>query len=54
MLQFLCLQMCVYSGSAVPHGGSGDRHLVTVPQEVVGDRLPWGGEGQGEGGVLTA
>ena len=29
----------------------GDRHLVTVPQEVVGDRLPWGGERQGGGGV---
>ena len=24
----------------VPQGGLGDRHLVTVPQEVVGDRLP--------------
>ena len=43
MLQFLCLQMCVYGGSAVPRG-------------VVGDRLPWGGERQGAGGywqVLT-
>ena len=35
-LQFLCLQMCVYGSSAVPQGG-------------VGDRLPWGGEGQGGG-----
>ena len=51
MLQFLCLQMCVYGGSAVPQGGVGDRHLVTVPQGVVGDRLPWGGERQGAGGV---
>ena len=51
MLQFLCLQMCVYGGSAVPQGGVGDRHLVTVPQGVVGDRLPWGGEHQGAGGV---
>ena len=50
MLQFLCLQMCVYGGSAVPQGGVGDRHLVTVPQGVVGDRLPWGGERQGGGG----
>ena len=49
MLQFLCLQMCVYVGSAVPQGGVGDRHLVTVPQGVVGDRLPWGEEGQGGG-----
>ena len=32
MLQFLCLQTCVYGGSAVPQGGVGDRHLVTVPQ----------------------
>ena len=46
MLQILCLQMCVYGGSAVPQGGVGDRHLVTVPQGVVGDRLPWGGEEQ--------
>ena len=51
MVQFLCLQMCVYGGSAVPQGGVGDRHLVTVPQGVVGDRLPWGGERQGAGGV---
>ena len=51
MLQFLCLQMCVYGGGAVPQGGVGDRHLVTVPQGVVGDRLPWGGEGQGGGGT---
>ena len=49
MLQFLCLQMCVYGGGAVPQGGVGDRHLVTVPQGVVGDPLPWGGEGQGDG-----
>ena len=41
--------MCVYGGSAVPQGELGDRHLVTVPQGVVGDRLPWGGEGQGGG-----
>ena len=33
-----------------PRGGMGDRHLVTVPQGVVGDRLPWGGEQQGGGG----
>ena len=49
MLQFLCLQMCVYGGSAVPQGGEGDRHLVTVPQGVTGDCLPWGGAGQGGG-----
>ena len=54
MLQFLCLQMFVYGGSAVPQGGVGDRHLVTVPQGVVGDRLPWGGERQGGGGVPLA
>ena len=50
MLQFLCLQMCMYGGGVVPHGGVGDRHLVTIPQGVVGDRLPWGGERQGGGG----
>ena len=33
----------------VPRGVVGDRHLVTVPQGVMGDRLPWGGEGQGGG-----
>ena len=33
----------------------GDRHLVTVPQGVVEDRLPWDGEGQrGGGGGATA
>ena len=40
----------VYGGCAVPQGGVGDRHLVTIPQGVVGDRLPWGGERQGGGG----
>ena len=43
-----CNPVCV-----VPQGGVGDRHLVTIPQGVVGDRLPWGGERQGGGGVLT-
>ena len=33
----------------VPRGGVGDRHLVTIPQGVAGDRLSWGGEGQGGG-----
>ena len=60
--RFLC---CVISSSAaisVPHsvrvrryyglpGGGGGRHLVTVPQGVAGDHLPWGGEGQGGGRV---
>ena len=50
-VQFLCLQMCVYGGGVVPQGGVGDRHLVTMPQGVVGDRLPWGGERQGGGGI---
>ena len=49
MLQFLCLQMCVYGWGVVPQGGVGDRHLVTIPQGVVGDRLPWGGERHGGG-----
>ena len=53
MLQLLCLQICVYGSSAVPQEGVGDRHLVTVPQGVVGDSLPWGGEGQGGGGYLS-
>ena len=54
MVQFLCLQMCVYGGSAVPQGGVGDGHLVTVPQGLVGDCLPWGGERQGGGVRLPA
>ena len=41
--------MCVYSGFAVPQGGRGGRHLVTVPQGVVGDRLPWVGNDKGGG-----
>ena len=36
-----------------PGGGLGDRHLATVPQGVMGDRLPWGGERQGGGGYFT-
>ena len=36
----------------VPQGGVGDRHLVTVPQGVVGDRLTWGGERQRGGGYF--
>ena len=48
--------MCVYGGGVVPKGGVGDRHLVTVPQGVVGDHLPWGGERQwgGGGGYMKA
>ena len=45
-------QMCVYGGGAVPQGGLGDRHLATIPQGVVGDRLPWVGNDKG-GGVLN-
>ena len=40
MLQFLCLQMCVYGGSAVPQGGGGGPSL--------GDHPP----GAGGGGVF--
>ena len=50
MLQFLCLQMCVYGSSAIPQAGVGDGHLVTVPQGVVGDCLPWVGKDNGGGG----
>ena len=32
-------------------GGVGDRHLATVSQRVVEDRLPWGGERHGGGRV---
>ena len=51
----LCCNFCAckYACAVVvrsPRGGMGDRHLVTVPQGVVGDRLPWGGERQGAGG----
>ena len=44
----------MYGGSAVPQGGVGDRHLATVPKGVVGNRLSWGGEGQGGGGRVWA
>ena len=43
--------MCVYGGTTVPLGVVGDGDLVTIPQGVAGDRLPWGGEGQGGGRV---
>ena len=50
----LCCNFCACKCACTvvvrsPRGGVGDRHLVTVPQGVVGDRLPWGGEGQGGG-----
>ena len=50
MLQFLCLQMCVYDGSAVPRGGGG---------ASLGNRPWWGtvfpgvGKDKGGGRVLT-
>ena len=43
MLQFLCLQMCVYGGSVVPQGGLGTVTWQPSLERVVGDRLPWGG-----------
>ena len=51
MLQFVCLQMCVYGGGAVPRGVMGDRHVATVPQGVVGDRLPLVENDKGGGGT---
>ena len=53
-LQFLnfCACKCACTvGVWSPRGGVGDSHLVTIPQGVVGDRLPWGGERHGGGGV---
>ena len=50
MLQFLCLQMCVHGGSAVPEGGVGDRHLVTVPTGWWGTVFPGVGNDKGRGG----
>ena len=38
VLQFLCLQMCVYGGGAVPQGGGGGGPSL-------GDRPPGGGGG---------
>ena len=51
----LCCNFCACKCACTvvvrsPRGGVGDRHLVTVPQGVVGDRLSWGGERQGAGG----
>ena len=48
MLQILCLQMCVYGGSAVPQGWVGDRHLVTIPRGWWGTVFP--GVGKDKGG----
>ena len=60
--RFLCCVILSSAAISVPHsvrvqryysppgGVVGDRHLVTAPQGVAGDRLPWGGEGQGGGG----
>ena len=45
--------MCVYGGTTFPWEVVGDHHLVTVPQGVAGDRLPWGGEGQGGEGTTS-
>ena len=44
MLQFLCLQMCVYGGSAVPQGGGGGPSLGDRPPGVGGgpSSLGWG------------
>ena len=38
----------------VPRGLVGDRHLVTIPQGMAGDCLPWGGEEQGGARVLES
>ena len=49
---FLWLKMCLYGGSAVPHGGWGTVTWQLSPrrwQGVAGDRPPWGGAGQGGG-----
>ena len=37
MLQVLCLQMCVYNGSAVPRGGGGGQQNVCTPASVMSD-----------------
>ena len=66
--RFLCCVISSSAALSVPHsvcvrryygfpgggGGGGGRHLATVPRGVAGDRLPWGGEGQGGGGRVTA
>ena len=51
----LCCNFCACKCACTvsvrsPRAGMGDRQVVTVPQGVVGDRLPWGGERQGGGG----
>ena len=54
MLQFLCLQMCVYGWGVVSQGGVGDRHLVTIPQGVVGTVFPGVGNDTRGGGYETS
>ena len=44
-----CACKCVCTAVMRSPGGGGGRHLVTAPKGMVGDRLPWGGEGQGGG-----
>ena len=48
-----CACKCACTVFVRSPGGGGGRHLVTVPQGVVGDCLPWGGEQQGAGGGTT-
>ena len=52
----LCCNFCACKcactvGVWSPKGGVADRHLVTIPHGVLGDRLPWGGERHGGGGM---
>ena len=56
MLQFLCLQMCVYGGAVVPQGGGGGPSLGDHPPGRGGgpSSLGWGTTKGGGGYVLCA
>ena len=51
MLQFLCLQMCVYGGSAVPQGGRGTVTWQPSPRGWWGTVFPGVGQDKGGGGL---
>ena len=55
LLQFLCLQMCVYGGGVVPHGGGGTVTWQPSPKGCWGTVFPGVGNDKGGGGThITA
>ena len=52
MLQFLCLQVCVYGGSAVPQEGVGSVTWRPSPRGWWGTVFPGVGNDKGGGGLI--